>query len=69
MGERGQKKISMFLSIEKASRILRISTSTLRRWDKGKKLLPAFRTIGGHRRYEMRDLLGITNQVPAKKGT
>jgi len=47
------------ISISEAAYILGITTKTLRRWHQAGKLLPKFRTIGGHRRYELRDILKI----------
>ena len=41
----------MYLSIGQTSRFLNVSISTLRRWDKLKKLVPNYITVGGHRRY------------------
>lgn len=42
----------MVLSIGQAARILGVAVSTLRRWEQENRFLPAFRTIGGHRRYQ-----------------
>ena len=42
----------MYLSIGKVSKLIGVSISTLRRWDKFGKLKPVLNTIGGHRRYE-----------------
>ena len=41
----------MYLSIGQASQMLGVSISTLRRWEVEKRLLPSYRTKGGHRRY------------------
>ena len=43
------------LSIGEAAAFLGISKSSLRRWDK-MDILHAYRTPGGHRRYDLRDL-------------
>lgn len=40
------------LKIKEAAELLRVTTTTLRRWEKAKKLIPQ-RTKGGQRRYEM----------------
>ena len=51
----------MYLSISQASRFLGVSMTTLRRWEKIKKLIPSFRTPGNHRRYSinlLKKLLG-----------
>lgn len=53
------------VDIRKASEILSVSLSTLRRWDREDKLKPATRTQGGHRRYskqQLNEYLGIQNQ-------
>lgn len=47
------------LSIGKAARFLGVAVSTLRRWDDEGALAPSFRTVGGHRRYDMNDLLVV----------
>ena len=49
----------MFLSIGKAAVLIGVSVSTLRRWEKQRKLLPAIRTLGGHRRYDLSKLKNI----------
>lgn len=36
-----------------------MAISTLRRWDDEGALAPSFRTVGGHRRYDMNDLLEV----------
>ncbi|MBC7533954.1 MAG: recombinase family protein, partial [Oligoflexus sp.] len=42
----------MYISVGAAAEILGVSISTLRRWEKEKVLLPSYRTMGGHRRYD-----------------
>ena len=44
-----------FINISKAAEILGVSTSTLRRWERDKKLVP-IRTKGLQRRYELSQL-------------
>lgn len=46
-----------YLSIKAASHLLGVCPKTLRRWDKAGLLLPAFRTVGNHRRYDRHGLL------------
>lgn len=46
------------LDIEKASKLLSVSKSTLRRWEKDSKII-SYRTPGGHRRYDEIELLKI----------
>ncbi len=53
----------MHLSISQAANHLGVSTSTLRLWEKSKKLIPSFRTSGGHRRYS----LNIIYEMAGKK--
>jgi len=43
------------ISIGKATELLGIDQTTLRRWEKNKKLLPV-KTVGGHRRYRLSDI-------------
>ncbi|MBN1485288.1 MAG: helix-turn-helix domain-containing protein, partial [Chloroflexia bacterium] len=42
----------MRIDISQAAHILGVSRKTLRRWDQEGKL-PAERTLGGHRRYDL----------------
>jgi putative resolvase len=51
-----------FLSIGEAAKRLGVSEVTLRRWEKSGKLLSAFRTIGDHRRFAVRDVLKLANK-------
>lgn len=46
----------MLLGIGAAARFIGVSISTLRRWELSQKLIPFFRTTGGHRRYNSIDL-------------
>jgi len=57
----------MFISISKAARIMGVSATTMRRWDKEKKLLPTFRTRGGHKQYKITTLLKETKQTTKKR--
>ncbi len=43
----------MQLSVSQVAALLGISIGTLRRWDKDGYLKPSFRTMGGHRRYDL----------------
>lgn len=45
------------LSIKEAADLLGVTTTTLRNWEKEGKIT-SFRTTGGHRRYQVADLLG-----------
>jgi len=44
------------VNISEAAKILGVSISTLRRWEKEGKLIPAARTKGGQRRYQLSSL-------------
>ena len=52
----------MYLSIGKASLLLGVSISTLRRWETDGYLLPAYRTSGGHRRYLLAALQALFSE-------
>jgi predicted site-specific integrase-resolvase len=47
------------VSIGRAAIMLGVSISTLRRWHAEGRLIPAFRSLGGHRRYAMDQLLAL----------
>ena len=44
------------MSIGQVSKLLGVSISTLRRWEKEDKLIPDFRTKGNHRRYSLQKI-------------
>jgi putative resolvase len=48
--------MSKLISIKEAADALGVSVQTLRRWEKEGKVLPAQRTAGGQRRYDLRSL-------------
>ena len=50
------------LSIGETAKLLGVSVSTLRRWECEGKLLPAYRTVGGHRRYLWQDIQQFCGQ-------
>jgi len=50
------------LSISEAAKIKGVSTSTLRRWEAEGKLVPE-RTLNGHRRYTLTQLLGVKAEL------
>ena len=58
-----------YLSIGETSLLLGVSISTLRRWEKEKKLMPAYRTPGNHRRYELAVVLNIVTIINEQKKT
>ncbi|PSR28287.1 MAG: hypothetical protein C7B46_19050 [Sulfobacillus benefaciens] len=47
--------------VQEALRLLGVSRTTLHRWDKS-GVLRAYRTAGGHRRYQKTDLLRLRNR-------
>ena len=49
----------MFIAIGKVSKLLGVSTTTLRRWDLAGIIKSTFRTTGGHRRYRFIDIQAI----------
>jgi len=50
------------LTIAEAAKLKGVSASTLRRWEAEGKLIPE-RTVNGHRRYELSQLLGIKAEL------
>ena len=51
-----------YCSIGQAAKQLGLSITTLRRWEKQQKLIPAFRTFGNHRRYKLLDIIKLNQQ-------
>jgi putative resolvase len=49
--------MNKFLSIQQAAEFLGVSTQTLRRWERAKKIQPSHRTEGGQRRYDPTQLI------------
>jgi len=49
--------MSDFVTVSEAAELLGVSTKTIRRWEKEGRI-KSVRTEGGHRRFEVRDLLG-----------
>lgn len=54
------------ITIKKASELLGVATTTLRRWEREGKIMPE-RTVGGHRRYDINRLLKKKNYESATK--
>lgn len=50
------------LSVSEAAKLLGVSTKTLHRWEAAGKI-KSVRTAGGHRRYNVEDLLGHKNDA------
>ena len=46
----------MYLSIGQAAKMIGVSVSSLRRWERNGKIVPDFRTPGGHKRYSIAQL-------------
>lgn len=57
----------MYVRIGEAATILGVAKSTLRRWENQKRFKADYRTLGGHRRYNMVRLLQLVQQIPAIK--
>jgi len=49
----------MLLSIGQAALAIGVSVSTLRRWEREKRISPTHKTAGGHRRYLLRELQSV----------
>lgn len=58
--------MSKLISIKEAAAFLSVSTKTLRRWD-DEGVLPAIKTVGGHRRYLQDDIDKYMNTYIAEK--
>jgi len=57
------------LSISEAANLLGVCSKTLRRWDRARLFLPAFRTPGKHRRYtltQIQTFRGTVSKSPQK---
>ena len=57
----------MYVRIGEAATILGVAKSTLRRWESQEKFKADYKTLGGHRRYNMVRLLQLIHQIPAIK--
>ncbi len=55
--------MSKLLSISEAAKVLGVSESTLRRWEREGRLLPDERTKGGQRRYKLSSIRPQMNHV------
>ena len=55
--------MNRLLSIREASKVLGVSESTLRRWEKEKKLIPDERTKGNQRRYKLSSISPLVNTI------
>ena len=53
----------MFVSIGKAALYYGVSVSTMRRWDNSSQLKSLFRTLGGHRRYQLNQIAEHTEKI------
>ena len=50
------------LTISQAAKLKGVSTKTLRRWEAEGKLIPE-RTLNGHRRYDLSELMGVDKEL------
>ena len=55
--------MNKLLTIREASKVLGVSESTLRRWEREKKLIPDERTKGNQRRYRLSSIAPLTNTI------
>ena len=53
--------MNKYLSIQEASLMIGVTNTTLRRWEKSGLLKPHHRTLGNHRRYDLREILKLFN--------
>jgi putative resolvase len=49
------------LSVSKAAALLGVTAETLREWDNAGKRIRSTRTVGGHRRFRLGDVLALRN--------
>ena len=59
----------MYLSIGQAARMIGVSVSSLRRWEKSGKISPDFKTPGGHKRFSialLKKTFGLLNLTKEK---
>jgi excisionase family DNA binding protein len=52
------------LTTGEAARALSIDRSTLARWEREGKVTPAFKTAGGHARWDLDDLKRQISEIP-----
>lgn len=53
--------MNKFISIKEASILIGVTTTTLRRWEKDGKFISNHRTLGNHRRYNLKHVLLFIN--------
>lgn len=53
--------MTKLIKIDEAASLLGVSIKTLQRWDGERKLI-ANRTLGGHRRYKLSDILNLVGE-------
>ena len=60
-----------FICIKEAAELIGVTTTTLRRWEECGKFTPNHRTLGNHRRYELKSVLSLihptVNNIETKK--
>ena len=54
-------EVAMLLSIGELASAIRVAVVTLRRWDQAGRLVPCMRTVGGHRRYRLSEVMSHHN--------
>ena len=59
--------MNKYISIKEASDVLGVSPQTLRRWDRQGKLVPSKRTQGNQRRYDLSQLVPLSQNKRAEE--
>jgi excisionase family DNA binding protein len=60
------KNLADYLTVGEAAKILGVSRSTLRNWDKAGKLNPCRHPVNGYRLYDRNELTDLLKQVEVK---
>jgi len=55
--------LSEYLTVRKAAAFLGVSVSTLRNWDKQRKLMPVRHPLNGYRLYQLADLEALLTKI------
>jgi excisionase family DNA binding protein len=63
-----EEERDQLVPMREAARMLGVSQSTLRMWDREGTLVPT-RTLGGHRRYSYKELCAIQRHGMRPRGT
>lgn len=60
------KNLADYLTVGEAAKILGVSRSTMRNWDKAGKLNPCRHPVNGYRLYDRNELTALLKQVEVK---